>query len=122
MVAEGAVDHENKPITCEKVQKLMVDELGLDTRITVLGHVQRGGRPSAFDRVLGIRMGAEAVLALMDADKNPDLPACVITLVGNQAVRLPLMHCVEKVESLSILEQIICLRDFVAPKHCHRLV
>lgn len=97
MVAEGAADHENRPITCELVRKYIVDELGLDTRITVLGHVQRGGRPSAFDRILGIRMGAEAVLALMDADKNPELPACVITLVGNQAVRLPLMHCVEKV-------------------------
>jgi 6-phosphofructokinase 1 len=39
--------------------------LGLDTRVTVLGHVQRGGNPSAFDRLLGCRMGAEATLALM---------------------------------------------------------
>nr|CDS20605.1 6 phosphofructokinase [Echinococcus granulosus] len=109
MIAEGAVDRENKPITCEMVQKLMVDELGLDTRITVLGHVQRGGRPSAFDRLLGVRMGAEAVLALMDADKNPDLPSCVITLVGNQAVRLPLMHCVEKTRAVAVA---IAKRDF----------
>ncbi|VDD80631.1 unnamed protein product [Mesocestoides corti] len=101
MVAEGAADRQNQPITCEAVKKLMVTELGLDTRITVLGHVQRGGRPSAFDRVLGIRMGAEAVLALMDADKDPDMPACVITLVGNQTVRLPLMHCVEKTRSVA---------------------
>ncbi len=98
------MDHQNNPITCEAVKQLMVDQLGLDTRVTVLGHVQRGGRPSAFDRILGIRMGAEAVLALMDAERNPDLPACVITLVGNQAVRLPLMRCVEKVS------RILCLR------------
>ncbi len=97
LVAEGAADHNSKPITCTDVQKLMTERLGLDTRTTVLGHVQRGVRPSAFDRVLGIRMGAEAVLALMDGDKNPDLPACVITPNGNQAVRLPLMHCVGKV-------------------------
>ncbi|VDO08833.1 unnamed protein product [Rodentolepis nana] len=109
MVAEGALDRESKPITCDMVKNLITEKLGLDTRVTVLGHVQRGGRPSAFDRVLGIRMGAEAVLALMDADKKPDLPACVITLVGNQAVRLPLMHCVEKTRSVAAA---IAKRDF----------
>ena len=62
--------------------------------MTVLGHVQRGGAPSAFDRVLGCRMGAEAVLALMDA--KPTTPAVVISLDGNAAVRVPLMECVEK--------------------------
>ncbi|KAL7055378.1 hypothetical protein AAHC03_022988 [Spirometra sp. Aus1] len=101
MVAEGAADRNGRPITCGEVQKLMTDRLGLDTRVTVLGHVQRGGSPSAFDRVLGIRMGAEAVLALMDADRDPDLPACVITLSGNQAVRLPLMRCVEKTRGVA---------------------
>ena len=42
-------------------------------------------------------MGAEAVLALMDA--TPSTPACVIALDGNQIIRLPLMECVEKVTS-----------------------
>uniref|UniRef100_A0A183B2K7 6-phosphofructokinase n=1 Tax=Echinostoma caproni TaxID=27848 RepID=A0A183B2K7_9TREM len=97
MVAEGAIDRQCNPITCEEIRQLIVSELGFDTRITVLGHVQRGGRPSAFDRILGSRMGAEAVLALMDADRNRDLPACVISLDGNQAVRVALMRCVEKV-------------------------
>ena len=32
--------------------QLIVKRLGFDTRVTVLGHVQRGGRPSAFDRIL----------------------------------------------------------------------
>ena len=40
-------------------------------------------------------MGAEAVLALMDA--NPNTPACVCSLDGNQTVRVPLMECVERV-------------------------
>ncbi len=34
---------------------------GLDTRVTVLGHVQRGGTPTAYDRILGSQMGAKAV-------------------------------------------------------------
>ena len=56
-----------------------------DTRVTILGHVQRGGAPSAFDRILGCRMGAEAVLALMDA--TPETEAVVVSLEGNTAVR-----------------------------------
>lgn len=99
----------------------MTDRLGFDTRTTVLGHVQRGGTPSAFDRILvslsvtkteagveqiqellllpvsfqGSRMGVEAVMALLEA--TPDTPACVVSLSGNQAVRLPLMECVQVV-------------------------
>jgi 6-phosphofructokinase 1 len=40
-------------------------EVGFETRVTILGHVSRGGSPSAFDRMLGTRMGTEAVNALL---------------------------------------------------------
>jgi len=50
---------------------------------------------SVVTGVQGCRMGAEAVLALMDA--KPDTPACVVSLDGNQTVRVPLMECVERV-------------------------
>lgn len=109
IVAEGAIDRDGNPITAEKVRETVVSQLNQDTRITVLGHVQRGGNPSAFDRVLvsfihtlrnlaiwpenkclsdlpfihqGCRMGAEAVMALMEADEN-SIP-CVVSLDGNQ--------------------------------------
>ncbi|XP_074601778.1 ATP-dependent 6-phosphofructokinase isoform X2 [Brevipalpus obovatus] len=98
LVAEGAIDREGNAISAEMVKKVIVDNLKQDTRITVLGHVQRGGSPSAFDRILGSRMGAEAVLALMDA--TPDSEACVVSLDGNQAVRVPLMACVEKTKAV----------------------
>lgn len=42
-------------------------------------------------------MGVEAVLALLEASATT--PACVVSLVGNQAVRLPLMECVQMVSS-----------------------
>lgn len=45
--------------------------------------------------VQGSRMGVEAVMALLEA--TPDTPACVVSLSGNQAVRLPLMECVQVV-------------------------
>jgi 6-phosphofructokinase 1 len=41
------------------------DPAGIETRVTVLGHVVRGGRPSAFDRLLGSRLGNVAVRALI---------------------------------------------------------
>ena len=81
LVAEGAVDRDGKPITAQQIHKVCVEQLKQDTRITVLGHVQRGGSPSAFDRILGCRMGAAAVLALMDA--TPETEAVVVSLVSD---------------------------------------
>jgi len=47
----------------ETVAKRIEDETGLETRVTVLGHVQRGGSPTAFDRLLATRFGAVALQA-----------------------------------------------------------
>uniref|UniRef100_A0A3Q0QW18 6-phosphofructokinase n=1 Tax=Amphilophus citrinellus TaxID=61819 RepID=A0A3Q0QW18_AMPCI len=93
IVAEGAIDINGKPISSNYIKDLVQKRLGYDTRVTVLGHVQRGGIPSAFDRILSSILGVEAVVTLMEA--TPDTPACVIALSGNKAVRLPLMECVE---------------------------
>ncbi|XP_070831497.1 ATP-dependent 6-phosphofructokinase, liver type isoform X2 [Chaetodon trifascialis] len=93
IIAEGAIDRNGKPISTTYVKELVIKRLGYDTRVTVLGHVQRGGIPSAFDRILSTKLGVEAVIALMEA--SPETPACAIGLSGNHAVRLPLMECVE---------------------------
>ncbi|XP_076012818.1 phosphofructokinase, muscle b [Genypterus blacodes] len=100
IIAEGAIDIHGKPITCDSVKKLVKEKLGFDTRTTVLGHVQRGGTPSAFDRILASRMGVEAVMALLEA--KPETPACVVSLSGNMAVRLPLMECVQVTTDVTI--------------------
>lgn len=99
IVAEGAIDQEGKSINAEQVKKTIVDRLKFDTRVTVLGHVQRGGAPTAFDRLLGCRMGAEAVLALMDMTSSDE--PCVISTNGNQMVRVPLMQCVLRTQEVS---------------------
>lgn len=52
IVAEGAHDKELKPIKGEAIKDVLVDRLGLDTRVTTLGHTQRGGKPCAYDRIL----------------------------------------------------------------------
>ena len=52
IVAEGAHDLKMKPIGVEYVKTILTERLGLDTRVTTLGHTQRGGKPCAFDRIL----------------------------------------------------------------------
>jgi 6-phosphofructokinase 1 len=46
------------------------EEIGFDVRLTVLGHVQRGGSPTSYDRILATRLGAAAVQALLDGQSG----------------------------------------------------
>jgi 6-phosphofructokinase 1 len=65
-VAEG-----NHLGSAEEVAKLVKERLPEpDTRVTVIGHLQRGGSPSGFDRLLASRLGNAAVEALRDGHKN----------------------------------------------------
>lgn len=59
VVAEGARTETGETMTREICK--VIGDAGYDARITVLGHVQRGGSPTAFDRLLGTRFGAGAV-------------------------------------------------------------
>jgi len=59
--------------------------LGIETRVTVLGHVQRGGTPTAFDRILGTRFGAAAVEQLVAGNTG-----CMVALQGSRIVTVPL--------------------------------
>ena len=93
IVSEGAVDTENKPITSQYVKGVIETKLGHDTRITVLGHVQRGGKPSAYDRLLACRMGAAAALVILQA--SGEIPPTMIGVQGNQICQIPLMECVQ---------------------------
>lgn len=99
IIAEGAIDNTGKTISSNYVKETISKRLGYDTRVTVLGHVQRGGFASAFDRVLGTRMGSEAVMALMNA--RPENQPVVIGINGNQTVHIPLMDAVEKTKQVA---------------------
>ena len=58
---------------------------GYETRVTVLGHIQRGGTPSAFDRVLATRFGVRAVELVQSGDFGR-----MVALKGNEIVSIPL--------------------------------
>lgn len=106
IVAEGATTSDLKPITSKDVKDALVD-LGLDTRITTLGHVQRGGTAVAFDRIIGTLQGVEAVKAVLDC--TPDTPSPLIGIHENKIVRKPLVEAVAMTKSVA---DAIELRDF----------
>lgn len=56
--------------SAQEVADQIHDATGIDTRVTILGHIQRGGSPSAMDRVMATRMGYAAVRALMEGKTN----------------------------------------------------
>ncbi|MHA6795676.1 6-phosphofructokinase [Pseudonocardia bannensis] len=92
LVAEGAQDHNGEPITVDDVKRILEQELGEDARVTILGHVQRGGAPSAFDRYLSTLLGHAAVEQLLAA--GSDTSAQLVGIRGHQVVSSPLMDCV----------------------------
>ena len=92
IVAEGAHDRQLNKISPSKVKDLLSNRLGLDTRITTLGHVQRGGNACAYDRMLSTLQGVEAVEAVLDA--TPETPTPVISIIENKIVRQPLVEAV----------------------------
>lgn len=77
-----------------------------DVRISILGHVQRGGSPSARDRILSSRLGAGAIDALLDGQRN-----VMIGIKNNQVVYVPFMDAIhsEKVlrkELIKVLDEL----------------
>ena len=99
IIAEGAHDRNLKKITPQMVKDLLSEKAKLDTRITTLGHVQRGGSPCAYDRWLSTLQGAEAVAAVLEA--TPDTLSPVISIVENQIVRKPLLEAVKLTQDVS---------------------
>jgi 6-phosphofructokinase 1 len=107
IVAEGAQDRNGNHISCQYVKKVLEDRLNEDVRVTILGHVQRGGSPSAFDRNLSTLMGYAAVEEIISA--TPESEPTLIGMRGNRIVRSPLMHCVEQTHAVA---DAIAQRDY----------
>ncbi|MFI5385175.1 MAG: 6-phosphofructokinase [Fimbriimonadales bacterium] len=78
VVAEGAA-------RAEDIKNFIQKSIGFDARTLVLGHMQRGGSPTAFDRVLALRLGAFAANRLLSGFKGE-----MVGVDGNQLVAHPL--------------------------------
>jgi 6-phosphofructokinase 1 len=99
IVAEGAQDRQGNPVTGQYVQQVLTDRLHEDARVTILGHVQRGGSPTAFDRNLSTLTGVAAVDHIL-SDKFTG-EAHVIGLKGNKIVNTPLEECLRKTREIN---------------------
>jgi len=98
MVAEGAQDLHGNPITAQHVKEVLEERMGEDTRVTSLGHVQRGGAPSAFDRYLSTVLGYAAVeQVVLSPGGEPQL----IGIRGHQIISSPLMESVGKTRAVA---------------------
>jgi 6-phosphofructokinase 1 len=75
----------------EVSEYLKEHEVGFETRVTILGHVPRGGSPSAFDRLLATRMGVKAVEELLSGKTD-----IMIGLSGRDIITVPLEEVVKK--------------------------
>ncbi len=107
IVAEGARDRNGNLIESAYLKKVLAERLSEDVRVTILGHVQRGGVPSAFDRNLSTLLGAAAVAEVFSAE--PGSAPCLIGMHGNRVTRSPLQLCVDQTRRIA---QAMEERDF----------
>src|SRR5262249_30769763 len=107
IVAEGACDRSGNRLTSEYIKKVLEERLEEEARVTILGHIQRGGSPSAFDRNLSTILGHAAVEEILSA--APGSTPCLIGIRGNRIARTPLQHCVEQTRAVTAA---IVERDF----------
>ncbi|MDD2422087.1 MAG: ATP-dependent 6-phosphofructokinase [Heliobacteriaceae bacterium] len=94
MVVQKMVAQSHDPVrlggVAQVVARKVEDQAGMETRVTVLGHLQRGGSPTAFDRILSTRYGSAAVDAVMAgwfgrmvALRTPDIvPVPLVEAIG----------------------------------------
>jgi 6-phosphofructokinase 1 len=92
IVAEG--DEEGGAIAL--AEKLKPQLVGYEVRVAVLGHLQRGGSPSALDRVNASRLGNAAVEALLDGQQS-----VMVGMQNNEVVLVPFKKAVKQHKGLN---------------------
>lgn len=92
ILAEGATTRDGQPIAAEYVRQTIERRLGEQARVTILGHVQRGGTPSAFDRWASTWLGYTAACHVLTATAGT--PSPVFSYAGDQIVELGLADAV----------------------------
>lgn len=80
----------------EKIADLIEKKTGAETRVAVIGHIQRGGAPTLFDRILALRVGARAVDLVHDGKFGK-----MVALRGNDIVDVPLEEATGKLKTVS---------------------
>ncbi len=109
LVAEGATDREGNVLTTQHIANVITERTGEDARVTILGHVQRGGSPSAYDRWMSSLLGYAAVQEMLSA--TPEDTPNVLGVRHNRVTRIPLMKAVHDTRAV---KHLIAAGDFEA--------
>jgi 6-phosphofructokinase 1 len=107
IMAEGAQDRKGKPITSDYVKEVLEERLGVEVRITILGHVQRGGSPSAFDRYMSTILGHAATEAVRSAEAGT--APMLVGIRQHDVIHSPLMEAVNKTHQVA---EVIAAHDY----------
>lgn len=113
VVAEGAKFKQGQDVTQEEkldafghvrlggigqaLSDIIEEKTGYETRVTVLGHIQRGGSPTAFDRVLGTRFGVEAVNLIVEKKFG-----YMVSLQGNRIEKVLIEKAVGQLKTVDM--------------------
>ncbi|OFK01149.1 6-phosphofructokinase [Actinomyces sp. HMSC072A03] len=111
IVAEGAVDTEGEKITAQTVADAVEKYAGQQARITILGHTQRGGTPSAYDRWMPTALGYAAVIEVLKA--TPKSEPYILGSRKNRIARLPLVKSLEHTRKVKKLTAAHCYEEAV---------
>ena len=103
IVAEG----EQEGGSLELINKVSPMLVGFDLRPTVLGHIQRGGSPSAFDRILATRMGSYAVELLLDGQQGVMIGSSGDNLITTSLEIAMKLHSTPDLERLVLLKKML---------------
>jgi len=90
----------------EQVADVIEKNTGIETRVAVIGHIQRGGAPTLFDRMLGLRVGVKAVELVLEGKFG-----YMVALKGNEVVPVPLEEATGQLKTVS-LEWIKFMKHF----------
>ena len=86
----------------EYVRRQIEETTGKESRCVVLGHLQRGGSPNAFDRMLGTSFGACAVRALISGERGK-----MVALKAGRIETVPLVDAIENIKSVPLESQLV---------------
>ena len=107
IVAEGATDRSGNRITADDVKQVLSERLGEDARVTILGHVQRGGKPSAYDRWMSTLLGVAAAREVVTA--TADSEPVIFAERHNRIRALPMM---EQVNATRAVKDLVASGDY----------
>ncbi|MCK6576760.1 MAG: 6-phosphofructokinase [Anaerolineae bacterium] len=91
VIAEGA------PFKVTQLQEFLSGKnVGFEIRLTILGHIQRGGSPTAFDRLLATRMGVKSVRVI-----NAGESGVMVAQVGREMKTIPLQEAIDQIRPIT---------------------